>query len=226
MPIQYFPLRLSSETVLAFLLQSDVSLSRSLPDVCELPLLRTIYCLVCIPFKTHITYYFAFSCYDVVTIPLPCWKLRFCQKVPLTRHSDNPEQPLSTSGRAHVARNFLPWRYFLGWQNNWSIALLQAPTQQCSQNPVTGLAFQSHNLFLTQLFMFTQTHTHTLTHTHTPWPSGVPASARHWCSMFISNKGIALDIALDHLPPQSEFRLDIFIHKQLSLVMVTSIHQT
>ena len=167
MPIQYFPLRLSSETVLAFLLQSDVSLSRSLPGVCELPLLRTIYCLVCIPFKTHITYYFAFSCYDVVTIPLPCWKLRFCQKVPLTRHSDNPEQPLSTSGRAHVARNFLPWRYFLGWQNNWSIALLQAPTQQCSQNPVTALAFQSHNLFLTQLFMFTQTHTHTHSHTHT-----------------------------------------------------------
>lgn len=109
------------------LLLSDVSLSRSLPGVCELPLLRTIYCLVCIPFKTHITYYFAFSCYDVVTIPLPRWKLRLCQEVPLTRHSDNPEQPLSTSGHAHVARNLLPWRYFLGRQKDWSRALLQAP---------------------------------------------------------------------------------------------------
>ena len=44
--------------------------------------------------------------------------------------------------------------------------------------------------------------------------------------MSVSNKDTALDIPLDHLPPQSEFRLDIFIHKQLSLVMVTSIHQT
>lgn len=128
-----FPPRLSSETVLAFLLQSDVSLSRSLPGVYELPLLRTLYCLVCIPFKTHITHYFAFSCYDVVTIPLPCWKLRFCQKVPLARHSDNPERPLSTSGHAHVAGNLLPRRYFLGRQNDWSIAFLQAPIRQCSQ---------------------------------------------------------------------------------------------
>lgn len=85
-----------------------------LPGVCELPLLRTIYCLVCIPFKTHITHYFAFSCYDVVTVPLPCWKLRLCQKGPLTRHSGNPEQPLSTSGHAQVARNLPPWQYFLG----------------------------------------------------------------------------------------------------------------
>lgn len=148
-----FPLKLFRP-----LLLSDVSLPRSPPGVCELPLLRTVYCLVCIPFKTHITPYFAFSCYDVVTIPLPCWKLRLCQKGPLTRHSGNPEQPLSTSGHAQVARNLPPWQYFLG-----AVALLQAPIQQCSQNSVTGLAFQSHKLcWLSSLCLHTHSHTHSL----------------------------------------------------------------